>query len=130
MERVSGIGGLFFRAEEPKALAAWYEQHLGVRGVGERYEDGSWWQDEGPTVFSPFAADTDYFGRPEQMWMLNFRVGDLDAMVRQLREANIAVEVDPEEYPNGRFARLSDPEGNPIQLWQSGGTDAMRPAGV
>lgn len=51
MERVTGIGGIFFRAKEPASLATWYEQHLGVRGVGERYEDGSWWQDEGPTVF-------------------------------------------------------------------------------
>lgn len=83
-------------------------------------EDGSWWQDGGPTVFSPFADDTDYFGRAEQAWMINFRVQDLDAMVIQLREANIEVAVDPEDYPNGRFARLSDPEGNPIQLWQSG----------
>jgi predicted enzyme related to lactoylglutathione lyase len=52
------------------------------------------------------------------MWMINFRVRDLAAMVKQLREADIKVEVDPEEYPNGWFARLEDPEGNPIQLWQ------------
>lgn len=128
MERVTGIGGFFFRAKDPTALALWYEEQLGVRQVGERYEDGSWWQDEGPTVFAPFAADTDYFGSPQQQWMINFRVHDLDAMVAQLRQAGITVEVDPETYPNGRFARLQDPAGNPIQLWQAGGTDAQRPA--
>ncbi len=129
MERVTGIGGFFFRAKDPVALAAWYEAQLGVAQVGERYEDGSWWQDEGPTVFAPFAADTDYFGTPQQMWMINLRVRDLDAMVAQLRQAGIAVTVDPEHYPNGRFARTQDPEGHPIQLWQPEGTDAQRPAG-
>ena len=58
------------------------------------------------------------FGHPDQQWMVNFRVRDLDAMVSQLRAADVVVEVDPERYPNGRFARLADPDGNPIQLWQ------------
>ncbi|MCB8942390.1 MAG: VOC family protein [Ardenticatenaceae bacterium] len=129
MERITGIGGLFFRAQNPEELTAWYEQHFGILPVPERYEDGSWWQDEGPTVFAPFPADTSYFGKLEQAWMINFRVRDLAAMVAQLQEAGIAVEVDPEQYPNGRFARLQDPEGNPIQLWQPEGTDATRPDG-
>lgn len=77
MERVTGIGGFFFRATDPATLAAWYERHLGVLAVGERSEDGSWWQDEGPTVFASFAADTDHFGSPSQMWMINLRVRDL-----------------------------------------------------
>ncbi|HUP23073.1 MAG TPA: VOC family protein [Thermoanaerobaculia bacterium] len=121
MERVKGIGGLFFRATEPKALGAWYEQHFGILQVPETYEEGSWRQDAGPTVFAPFPRDTEYFDRPEQGWMVNFRVDDLDAMARQLRDAGIPVEVDPEQYPNGRFARCHDPEGNPIQLWQPEG---------
>jgi glyoxylase I family protein len=62
--------------------------------------------------------DPDMFGRAEQQWMIDFRVRDLHAMVRQLRAADVAVDVDPEEYPNGWFARLADPDGNPIQLWQ------------
>ncbi len=69
-------------------------------------------------MFAPFSVDTDYFGRDEQQWMINLRVRDLDAMADQLRGAGIDVEVDPEPYPNGRFARLADPEGNPIQLWE------------
>src|SRR2546421_11512040 len=75
-------------------------------------------QAAGPTVFEPFPDGTRYFGRAEQAFMLNFRVRDLDAMVAQLRRADITVDVDAQAYPNGRFARLSDPEGNPIQLWQ------------
>ncbi|MCA9837326.1 MAG: VOC family protein [Trueperaceae bacterium] len=128
MEKVTGIGGVFFRAKEPEELSNWYETHLGVERVGKTYEDGSWWQDEGPTVFTPFKEDAEHFGASQQSWMINFRVKDLDAMVKQLRAAGIKVELDPKTYPNGRFARLSDPEGNPIELWQAAGTDAKRPA--
>ena len=118
MERVLGIGGFFFRARDPRALALWYSANLGVTLTPPDYEQEAWTQQEGPTVFEPFAADTKYFGRPDQMWMINFRVRNLVAIVAQLRAADIAVEVDPEEYPNGFFARLVDPEGNPIQLWE------------
>ena len=69
-------------------------------------------------MFSPFPADSDAFGRPEQAWMLNLRVRDLDAMVAQLRAAAIEVTLDPQTYPNGRFASTADPEGNPIQQWE------------
>jgi predicted enzyme related to lactoylglutathione lyase len=75
-------------------------------------------------VFAPFAANTPFFGDMAKQWMINFRVRNLDAMVAQLRREGIAVEVDPEVYPNGRFAKLSDPEGNGIQLWE-----AKRPGG-
>jgi glyoxylase I family protein len=111
-ERVTGIGGVFFRAREPEALAAWYAEHLGVSF------DPLWQQQAGPTVWAPFRADTDYFGRPEQAWMVNFRVRDLDAMVAQLRAAGIEVEPGPQEESAGRFARIHDPEGNPIELWE------------
>ncbi|ALS96977.1 VOC family protein [Lacimicrobium alkaliphilum] len=118
MQKVTGMGGLFFRAKDPKSLAAWYERNLGITRVPQDYDTQPWQQSAGPTVFAPFSRDTDYFGRPEQMWMINFRVTDLSAMVKQLESAGIPVEVDPESYPNGRFARLYDPEGNPIELWQ------------
>lgn len=117
-ERVLGFGGFFFRSSDPDALARWYEEHLGVTRVPTDYETMPWMQEAGPTVFAPFPAATEYFGRAEQSFMLNFRVGDLDAMVAQLRAEGVVVEVDPERYPNGRFARLDDPEGNPIQLWE------------
>jgi predicted enzyme related to lactoylglutathione lyase len=129
MEKVTGIGGMFFRAKDPEALSAWYHEHLGVYPVPDNYEDGSWWQDEGPTVFAPFEQNTAYFGRSTQMWMINFRVRDMDAMVKQLEAAGISVKVDSEIHPNGRFAHLHDPEGNPIELWQAAGTDEVRPEG-
>lgn len=118
MEKVTGIGGFFFRARDPEALKEWYESKLGVKKVPTTYEEPSWSQEEGATVFAPFQQDTDYFGRPEQQWMINFRVRDLNAMVKQLEAAGTAVEVDAEAYPNGRFAQCKDPEGNPIQLWE------------
>jgi len=118
MEKVAGIGGLFFRAHDPKALANWYQQHLGI-ALTPTSEGGTVWQQEaGPTAFSPFPEKSGYFGDPGKVWMVNFRVHDLEKMVAQLRTAGIEVK-DPESYPNiGRFARLHDPEGNPIELWQ------------
>lgn len=126
MEKVTGIGGVFFRARDPEALGRWYSTHLGVTPTPANYEEPPWRQEAGPTVFAPFPAATDYFGRQEQAWMVNFRVRDLAAMADQLTAAGIAVAIDPEEYPNGCFARLHDPEGNPIELWEPGGRDAGR----
>jgi glyoxylase I family protein len=117
-ERVLGIGGLFLRSRDPKKLAQWYQLHLGIDPVPADYDQPVWQQAAGPTVFAPFAMDTDYFGSQQQAWMVNFRVRSLDAMVAQLQKSSIEVKVDPEKYPNGRFARLHDPEGNPIELWE------------
>jgi len=118
MERVDGFGGFFFKAKDPKGIAKWYADHLGVGATPTEYGQEPWKQTEGPAAFQPFPATTKYFGDPDKTFMLNFRVKNLLAMVHQLQEAGIAVEVDPEVYPNGWFARLADPEGNPIQLWQ------------
>jgi glyoxylase I family protein len=119
MEKVTGIGGFFFRAKDHKALALWYQQHLGISPVPTAAGETPWEQEAGPTAFSPFKETSDYFGDPQKVWMLNFRVRDLDKMAAQLTAAGIAVKVDPESYPGiGRFARLHDPEGNPIELWQ------------
>jgi len=117
-ERVLGIGGLFFRSRDPKKLAQWYQLHLGIDPVPTDYGHPVWQQSAGPTVFGPFPMDTDYFGSQQQAWMVNCRVRSLDAMVAQLQKSNIEVKVDSEKYPNGRFARLHDPEGNPIELWE------------
>jgi glyoxylase I family protein len=117
-ERVLGIGGLFFRSRDPKKLAEWYQLHLGIDPVPTDYSHRAWEQTAGPTAFSPFPTDTGYFGSMQQAWMVNFRVRSLDAMVAQLQKSNIEVKVDPAKYPNGRFARLHDPEGNPIELWE------------
>ena len=116
MEKVTGVGGIFFRANDPAALKRWYAEHLGVAPTPSGPDQEPWKQEAGPTAFEPFKADTDYFGRASQMWMINFRVRDLNAMVAQLRGAGIEVS-DPEAFPPiGHFARTHDPEGNPIEL--------------
>ncbi|MDJ0825527.1 MAG: VOC family protein [Rhodobacter sp.] len=111
---VTGIGGVFFRARDPEALAAWYADHLGVTSFGP------WPQAEGIAVFAPFGAETDYWPA-EKQWMLNLRVEGLDALIDRLQAAGIAVETRPEEWDTaetGRFARITDPEGTPIELWE------------
>src|SRR5712671_5111672 len=80
MEKVAGIGGLFFRARDPAALGQWYMEHLGVTLTPSSYDELPWLQEAGPTAFSPFPEASDYFGNSKQMWMVNFRVRDLDAM--------------------------------------------------
>jgi predicted enzyme related to lactoylglutathione lyase len=115
MAKVTGIGGFFFRARDPKALAAWYETHLGIDDIARTV----WRQQAGPTVFTPFAENTDYFGRAGQQWLINFRVDDLDAIMADLKAAGIAVETRAEwDSEAGRFCRIHDPEGNPIELWE------------
>jgi predicted enzyme related to lactoylglutathione lyase len=111
LARITGIGGLFFRSTDRSALAKWYETHLGITEL--------WMQDAGMTVFSPFKAETDYFPAAKQ-WMMNLRVDDLDAFIASLTAAGIAVETRAEwDSPEtGRFARIVDPEGNQIELWQ------------
>lgn len=118
MEKVSGIGGVFFRANNPAQLAEWYERHLGVNPVPSGYDQLPWIQEGGPTVFAPFERDTEYFGKETQSWMINFRVHDLSKIVEQLRKAGVDVSMDDQELPNGKFATLHDPEGNPIELWE------------
>ena len=113
MAKAVGIGGVFFRATDPAALAVWYRKHLGVE-AGET----PWQTEAGPTVFAPFKADSDYFPAATQ-WMINFRVDDLKTLIADLRAAGIAVETRAEwETPYGDFARSQDPEGNQIELWQ------------
>ena len=116
---------MFFRAKHPTTLGQWYKDHLGIDLVPADYSQPPWRQEAGPTVFAPFPKDSDYFGNPNKNWMVSFRVNDLDAMVKQLRGARIKVSVDPEPYPNGRFARLHDPEENPIELWEPKGSESQ-----
>jgi glyoxylase I family protein len=119
MQTVTGIGGFFFVASDPEALANWYREHLGVLPVPQSYDDDVWHQREGPTIFAPLSSDQTE-GAPigPRGWGINFRVDGLDAIVEQLRASGVEVEVDPTVYPNGRFAALHDPDGNPVQLWE------------
>jgi glyoxylase I family protein len=116
MTHVTGIGGFFFRAKDPEALTAWYQEHLGIPPAGS--VAGPWHTEAGITVFAPFPADTDYFGRPDQQAMINLRVRDLDALLQALREAGASVDADTVDEPYGRFGYVTDPEGNRIELWE------------
>ena len=108
------IGGVFFRSKDPDASAAWYTAHLGVVAGG-----APWQQQAGPMIFAPFKADSDYFPADRQ-WMVNFRVDDLPALIVSLNAAGIAVETRAEwDGDWGRFARIHDPEGNPVELWEA-----------
>lgn len=127
MERVTGLGGVFFRSRDPDALRDWYTEHLGLpktplegdTTVVFRWRDHEAPDSPGSTVWAPFADDTEYFGRPENRWMLNFRVRDLDAMLDQLRAAGATVDEKIESMEGfGRFGWFEDPEGNRIELWE------------
>ena len=119
---VLGMGGYFLRAKDTAALKAWYRQHLGVGGgcgTGENGEssEGVWFTQGGPMVFEPFKADSDYFPA-DRTAMINLRVSDLDGLLADLRAANIEIAREETMDGVGRFARIHDPEGNPIELWE------------
>jgi len=114
---VLGIGGLLLRSRDPGARAAWYRDVLGIP-VGAEGSDAVWMQDAGPTVFAPVSSATTDFAS-DQPFLLNLRVTDLDAVVGRLESAGVAVERRDEwETDYGRFVRLRDPEGLPLELWE------------
>ena len=118
MKRVTGIGGIFFKAENPERLYAWYEKHLGLQGkpgVGAVFRSPG---DGGRTVFSIFPSDTTYFQPGRSDFMINFRVEDLDGLLEALRAEGVEIDPKREEFEYGRFAWIMDPEGNRIELWQ------------
>jgi predicted enzyme related to lactoylglutathione lyase len=120
MERVVGIGGVQMRARDPNALARWYRESLGINTYADDVPEPErvWFQEAGPTVFSPAPADTEYFGRNQQV-MLNLRVRDLDAMVEQLRGLGTTMVDEIQAMDEvGRFQWIEDPEGNRIELWE------------
>lgn len=124
MEKVRGVGGVFFKAADPKALGAWYRDNLGIP-VDPNWGGAvfTWSELEGPgepasTVWSPFKQDTTYFAPSTASFMINFRVGDLDAMVAQLKANGCDVADEIQDTPQGRFGWVMDPEGNRIELWE------------
>lgn len=123
MEGVTGIGGIFLKADDPGALATWYRDYLEVP-VGEEGWTTFRWRHaddparEGSTTWSIFPRTSDYFGSETASFMVNYRVGDLDAVLARLRAAGAEVDDRLEEYPYGRFGWATDPEGNRIELWE------------
>ena len=120
MEKVDGIGGVFIRARNPTALATWYRDMLGINLAPTGPDTPPWISAGGVTVFAPFAADTDYFPKAQQV-MINFRVSDLDAMLAQLRAGKVEPFNETEMEGLGRFAHVVDPEGNAVELWEPAG---------
>lgn len=119
MQRVRGVGGVFFKARDPVSLAAWYREHLGIPVTeGETYGHFESMGAGEQTVWSSFPADTRYFGAGDSSLMINYRVDDLDGMLRQLRAAGVEVDDRVEDHEYGRFGWAVDPEGNRFELWQ------------
>ena len=123
MERVSGIGGVFFTAADPGTLQRWYREHLGLEpefehGTVLRWRDAETPDTPGTTTWALFRSDTTYFGPPPARFMINYRVADLDAMLSQLRAAGVTVDERIEDSEYGRFGWAVDLEGNRFELWQ------------
>jgi len=124
MKRVTGIGGIFFKSKDPKALGAWYRDHLGIEVQawgGAKFEWNGPGNPEGAgsTVWCPFKADTGYFAPSSAPFMINYRVEDLHALLAALRAEGVQVEEKVEESEFGKFGWVIDPEGNKIELWQA-----------
>ncbi len=119
MARVTGIGGVFFKARDPKTLQHWYVENLGMEPDQDGYMVIRWGGDDrGSTVWAPFKDDTDYMGPEENRWMINYRVDDLDGLLDQLRAKGVRVEEQTMEDENGKFGWCWDPEGNKVELWE------------
>ena len=122
MARVTGIGGVFLKAKDPKALTAWYAKNLGI--AVESYGGASLqWSDEvpagtGQTAWSLFPETTKHFGPGPQTAMVNYRVDDIDGILAQLEAAGATIDPKREDADYGRFAWATDPEGNRFELWQ------------
>jgi predicted enzyme related to lactoylglutathione lyase len=123
MKRVSGIGGVFFKAKDPKALGEWYRTHLGIDvetwgGTAFRWNTPDNPNGVGTTTWSPFAADTKYFAPSTASFMINYRVHDLHALLAVLRTEGVQVDEKVDESEYGKFGWVIDPEGNKLELWQ------------
>lgn len=122
MQRVTGIGGIFFKADDPEKMYQWYETHLGIKREngyvsfpwrGEKDPD-----EKGATVWSIFNRDTKYLDPSRATFMINYRVDDLDGLLEALRAAGVEIDPKREDQDYGRFAWITDPEGNRIELWE------------
>jgi hypothetical protein len=121
VEQVTGIGGVFFKAKDPKGMVAWYRTNLGIQAKGG-YTDFTWREKDHPeemghTAWRIFPTNTTYFGQSSSSLMINYRVANMDRILEQLRRSGVKIEK-IEDYSYGRFAWTMDPEGNRIELWE------------
>ncbi len=132
MAKVTGIGGVFFRADDPSALKAWYESRLGIRPDAHGYTAFPWRVADDPdavgkTVWHLFPRDTSYFGTSGQTFMINYIVDDLDGLLESLVASGAEVDPKREDTDYGRFAWVTDPEGNRSELWEHPKKPAAQP---
>ena len=118
MGKAVGIGGVFLKAKDPKALKAWYVKYLGLPLSPYGFISFEGPEAQGTTAFTYFPADSDHFGDPEQKAMINFRVDSLDQVLAQLAEGNARIDPKRDEADYGKFAWFWDPEGNRVELWE------------
>ena len=124
MKRVTGLGGIFFKAKDPKAMYEWYRKHLGIEAAEGC---GAMWEMNGPpqtpaiNVWALFPEDTKYFAPSQAPFMINFRVENLDELLKALREEGVQVDDKVEHYDYGNFGWITDPEGNRVELWEPKG---------
>jgi predicted enzyme related to lactoylglutathione lyase len=129
-KHITGIGGIFFKAQDPTSLKSWYRDHLGI-DAGE-YGTSFLWRDaddptrEGRTVWSPFPQNTTYFEPSTSQFMINYIVEDLDILLAELRAKGVTKDDRIENTEYGRFAWISDPEGNRLELWEPPKADPNR----
>lgn len=122
MKKVTGIGGVFFKCKDPKAINEWYKTHLGfdttAYGVNFEWRDAENPDQKGSTQWSPFPETTKYFEPSVKNFMINYRVDNLEALVAQLKAEGITIVDQIETYDYGKFIHIMDLEGNKIQLWE------------
>ncbi len=123
MKRVTGLGGMFFKSRDPKGTLDWYREHLGIDaadwgGFAFRWTEADQPDQTGYTVWSVFPEDTKHFAPSESVFMLNFRVDDMDALIEALKSEGVEILGEVEEHPNGKFAWILDSEGRKVELWE------------
>jgi catechol 2,3-dioxygenase-like lactoylglutathione lyase family enzyme len=121
-KRVTGLGGIFFKADDPQKLYQWYEKHLGIKGGDHgamfHWRDKEDPNQEGMTIWAIFPRNTGYFKPSDAPFMMNYRVDDLDAVLEALRSEGVTIDPKQENHEYGRFAWIMDPEGNRVELWE------------
>ena len=127
MKRVTGIGGLFFKTDNPEMIREWYGKHLGIKMQDQHGAVFTWGKEgtdeKGSTVWSPFKKTTKYFQPSEKEFMFNYRVENLEALLAILKEEGVQIVGEMEVYEYGKFGWIMDPEGNKIELWESVDTE-------
>lgn len=122
MKKVTGIGGIFFKCKDPKAVNEWYKAHLGFDttpyGTTFEWADAEDVTKKGLTQWNPFPDNTNYFAPSEKEFMINYRVQNLEALVAELRQENVVIVDEIASFEYGKFVHILDIEGNKIQLWE------------